>query len=273
MPNEQGELTAETLLAAAESHDAELDAGNPPPEFVVEEAQPEPEGELPEGEPQDKAEETPEPEAYDAQTDEGSLTGQPETEPTEQPKSKYAKNRERLDKSWASVNDAKEENKRARADLEAERAELEKQRERLAADQGYRDEHGHTAKDYENAASEFDNEGDDKLATSARRKAEELRAKEKQASENSQREQNETIRREQNEKLAKEHPELNDPNSQLYKEVAALMSTYPILQFDPYGVKAAVDVALLREKANRSDQLEARIKELESDNHKKEKIM
>lgn len=263
MPDEQSEVTAETLLAAAEEYDASLDAGNEPPQFEVVEESAEPEGE--------QQEEVTEPEADEVQNDEGSLTEQPETDAPEQPKSKYANNRERLDKSWASVNDAKEENKRERADLDAARAELEKQRDQVAADQGYRDEHGHTAKDYEEAAREFEDEGNDKLANSARQKAEQLVAKEKAAAENSHRDKNEAIRQEQNAKLMEKHPELNDPNSQLYKEVAALMSTYPILQFDPYGVKAAVDVAMLREKANRSDQLEARIKELESDKHKLEK--
>jgi hypothetical protein len=96
-------------------------------------------------------------------------------------KSKYAKNRERLNKTWAEANEVKEQNKRDREEIEQAKAELEQQRQQIAATHGYRDEHGHTAKDYEEAAKGFRDEGETKLAEAADRKANELSEKQDQA--------------------------------------------------------------------------------------------
>jgi hypothetical protein len=268
MPEEQGGVTSSSLLAAAQEYDTQKEAGIEEPQVEV--MQPEPKAEEPE-ETEQVAEDEAAPKADDVQNDKSSLTEQPEEVAPEEPKSKYAKNRKRLDDAWKSVNDDKEDNKRARVEIEAERAEIEKMREKVTADRGYRDEHGHTAKDYDDAAKDFIEEGDDKLAKASSKKAEEMRAKESDAVQNVQRNKNEEIRQEQIEMLKKEHPELSDSNSPLFKEVAALMATYPILQYDPYGVKTAVDVAFLRQKANRSDELEARVNELESVKSKLEK--
>ena len=257
MSEEQGEVTSSSLLAAAQEYDTQKEAGIDEPHVEV--MQLEPKAEEPEG----IAEEEADPKS--------SLTEQPEEVAPEEPKSKYAKNRKRLDDAWKSANDVKESNKQEKAKLEAERAEIEKMREKVTADQGYRDEHGHTAKDYDDAAEGFIEEGEDKLAKASRKKAEEMRSKESDAVQNVQRNKNEEIRQEQIEKLQKEHPELSDSNSQLFKEVAGLMASYPILQYDPYGVKTAVDVAFLRQKANRSEELEARVNELESAKSKLEK--
>ena len=265
MSEEQGEVTSSSLLAAAQEYDTQKEAGIDEPQVEV--MQPEPKAE----EPEEIAEEEAAPKIDDVQNEESSLTEQPEEVAPEEPKSKYAKNRKRLDDAWKSANDAKESNKQEKAKLDAERAEIEKMREKVTADQGYRDEHGHTAKDYDDAAEGFIEEGEDKLAKASRKKAEEMRSKESDAVQNVQRNKNEEIRQEQIEKLQKEHPELSDSNSQLFKEVAGLMASYPILQYDPYGVKTAVDVAFLRQKANRSEELEARVNELESAKSKLEK--
>ena len=268
MSEEQGEVTSSSLLAAAQEYDTQKEAGIDEPQVEV--MQPEPKAEEPE-ETEQAAEEEAAPKIDDVQNEESSLTEQPEEVAPEEPKSKYAKNRKRLDDAWKSANDAKESNKQEKAKLEAERAEIEKMREKVTADQGYRDEHGHTAKDYDDAAEDFIGQGESDLAKASRKRAEEMRAKESDAVQNVQRNKNEEIRQEQIEKLQKEHPELSDSNSQLFKEVAGLMASYPILQYDPYGVKTAVDVAFLRQKANRSEELEARVNELESAKSKLEK--
>ena len=149
MSEEQGEVTSSSLLAAAQEYDTQKEAGIDEPQVEV--MQLEPKAEEPEG----IAEEEAAPKIDDVQNEESSLTEQPEEVAPEEPKSKYAKNRKRLDDAWKSANDAKESNKQEKAKLDAERAEIEKMREKVTADQGYRDEHGHTAKDYDDAAEGF----------------------------------------------------------------------------------------------------------------------
>jgi len=117
MPEESGEVTAEQLLAAATQYDAALEAGEEPSMVI----------ESPDGDEYPAVEETeaevepeespPEPEADSTDKEpESSLTEEEEAQAPspQEKKSKYAKNRERLNKTWAEANEVKEQNKRDR---------------------------------------------------------------------------------------------------------------------------------------------------------------
>jgi len=130
--------------------------------------------------PQEDGEEEVKPPDQDAGTSSSLKEEQPE-KVADKKQSKYAKNQARLNKTWTEVNADKERIKQATTQLQQQHQELENQRQRLIAQQGYRDEHGHTAKDYEEAAQGFEEEGDINLAKSALAKAKELGAAEEQA--------------------------------------------------------------------------------------------
>ena len=270
MPEENAEVTEEQLVQAASQYDAAIEAGEEP-EVTIEEQPESDEGDVTEIKEQMQEEAEQEEQASDAEEQSSSEEPEPEEKAEEKPVSKYEKNRRRQSEAWEKINSQKEEAKKREAELEKREKELEEQHQKIAANKGYRDEDGHSADDFEKAAKEFDQEGESDLAAAARKRAEEYRGREKEAQEQSSRAEVEEIRKNQQNELREKHPELNDPNSELFKEVASLMATYPVLQFDPYGLKAAVDVAQLRQNSKEADSLRERVGELEQLVNKYEK--
>ena len=267
MPDETGEVTAEQLLSAAEQYDAALEAGETPPEMVEIEPQPEKEEEE-----RQEPEESP-PEGDNAETV-SSLTEEEEAQaPSPKDKSKYAKNRERLGKTWAEANEVKEQNKRDRQAIEQAHAELENQRQQIAATHGYRDEHGHTAKDYKEAATGFRDEGETKLAEAADRKVEELSQKQDQAVEQNRQQQGAQVFETKRQELMTKHPDLQNSDSELTKKANALLQQHPQVANMPDGLNAAVNGALMMMEAEKGKNATTELSELQEKYNKLEKKM
>mgnify|MGYP003146168207 FL=1 len=273
MSEESGEVTAEQLLAAASQYDAAMDAGEQP-SMVIDSPEEDEYPAVEEPEAESKPEETPpEPEAVSADKEpDSSLTEQEEAKaPSPKEKSKYAKNRERLNKTWAAANEVREQNKRDRQAIEQAQAELEKQRQQLAATQGYRDEHGHTAKDYEEAAKGFRDEGETKLAEAADRKVKELSEKQNQAVRQANEAKHwETLEAKRQELMLK-HPDLQNADSELTKRANALLQAHPQVANMPDGLQAAVNGAVMQMEAEKGKNASTELSELRERYNKLEK--
>ena len=267
MPDEPGEVTAEQLLSAAEQYDAALEAGETPPEMVEIEPQPEKEEEE-----RQEPEESP-PEGGNAETV-SSLTEEEEAQaPSPKDKSKYAKNRERLGKTWAEANEVKEQNKRDRQAIEQAHAELENQRQQIAATHGYRDEHGHTAKDYKEAATGVRDEGETKLPEAADRKVEELSQKQDQAVEQNRQQQGAQVFEAKRQELMAKYPDLQNSDSELTKRANTLLREHPAVARMPDGLQAAVNGALMMMEAEKGKNATTELSELQEKYNKLEKKM
>ena len=274
MPEETGDVTAEQLLAAASQYDAAIEAGEEPSVAI----QPPEEDEYPaveETEAESEPEESPpEPEADSTDKEpESSLTEEEEVKapsPKEK-KSKYAKNRDRLNKTWADANEVKEQNKRDREAVEQAKAELEQQRQQIAATHGYRDEHGHTAKDYEEAAKGFRDEGESTLAEAADKKANELSQKQDQAVTQNRQQQSAQAFEAKRQELMTQHPDLTKSDSELTLKANALLQQHPAIAAMPDGLQAAVNGALMMLDAEKGKNASTELSELRDKYNKLEK--
>jgi len=262
MPEESSEVTAEQLLAAATQYDAAVEAGEEP-SVVIE---PPEEDAIPpvEENNEEEAEAPPELEADNTDNEESSLTEAETPEPEQKPKSKYAKNRERLNKTWAEANEVKEQNKREKEEIAREKAEIETLRTKLQSGSDYRDEHGHTAKDYEEAAENFTTEGDADLAKAAKAKAGELESKGKEVQTERLRTQAQQEWNAGREQLYKEIPDLRDDSHPLTIAANEVIKSHPDLLYAPRaeGLRHAVKAAQDKLEAQQVTKVKAENKEL-----------
>jgi hypothetical protein len=267
MTEENGEVTADQLLAAAQEYDAAVEAGETPEVEILPE---EPDVEETPPPPQEDGGEEATPPDQDAEISSSLKEEQPE-EVADQKQSKYAKNQARLNKTWTEVNADKERIKQATTQLQQQHQALENQRQQLIAQQGYRDEHGHTAKDYEEAAQGFEEEGDISLAKSALAKAKELGAAEDQArvsvTQNQYQQAWEAKRRE----LMTRIPELNDMSNPLTQKAQAMLQNNPSLTASPDGLEMAVKMARLEMGSGNSEESATKLLELREKYNKLEK--
>jgi len=269
MAEETGEVTADQLLAAAQEHDAAVEAGEQPeveilpePETETEETPPEPQ--------QEEVEESPPPD-QDTQNSSSLKEAQPEEVADEKKQSKYAKNQARLNKTWADVNSDKEQLKEATAQLQKQAEELEIQRQQLAAQSGYRDDKGFTAEDYEDAAVRLDNEGDTGLAQDARAKAKELKAESEQAKINSFKAERDQAWEVKRQELMKNNPELRDNSKPITQKAMSLLQQFPSLTSGPDGLELSVQMAKLALESDNSKESAAKFDELQKKYNKLEK--
>ena len=269
MEEGNGEITADQLLAAAQEHDAAVEAGETPEVQVLTE-EPEVEETPPPELPQEEGEEEVSPPDQDAEISSSLKEEQPQ-KVADKKQSKYAKNQARLEKSWTGVNEAKEQNKQLEAQLKQQTQELETQRQQMIAQQGYRDEHGHTAGDYEEAAKGFDEEGDTKLAQSARAKAEELGATEDQAKASVNQTQFKQAWEAKRQELMTRNPELNDMSNPLTQKAQAMLLENPSLTTSPDGMEMAVKLARLEMESGSTEESATKLLELQEKYNKLEK--
>jgi len=276
MPEETGEVTAETLLAAAQEYDAAVAAGEQPSvEIKTEEPEPE---ESPPEEPTETAEAEPEPEGQDVDEPESSLTvGEtPEEEDKSQKsESKWAKNEARKNKSWKEINSQKEELKRAREELDDMKGQLQEKQTDMDDGKAYRDEKGFTAEDYESAAVRLRDEGDADLAKDAEEKAKSVLDEGKKADQDrSVRDANKQWELARDD-LYKEMPELKDSSSELTQTANGILKEHPNLMYLPegQGLRHAVQVAQWKVAASKTDKSQAEVKELTDKLNKLEKKM
>ena len=263
MPEESGEVTAETLLAAAQEYDTAVEAGETP-SVEVETVEPEKVADV-------EGETLPEPEGDSVDESRSSLKEEQPQRVADKKQSKYAKNQARLEKSWTGVNEAKEQNKQDAAFLQQQGKVLENQRQQLIAQQGYRDEHGHTAKDYEEAATGFGEDGEIRLAESARAKAKELGAAEGQAKANVSQTQHDQAWEAKRQDLMTRYPKLRDNANPLTQKAQAMLQNNPSLTASPDGLEMAVKMAKLEMASDNSNEAAEQLNELQEKYNKLEK--
>ncbi len=278
MPEESGEVTAETLLAAAQEYDASVEAGEQPVvEFTAAEPKPEKE-ETPPEEPTETAEAEPDAEGQDVDEPESSLTVGETPEEEDKPQkseSKWAKNEARKNKSWKEINSQKEELKRAREELDDMKGQLQEKQTDMDDGKAYRDEKGFTAEDYENAAVRLRDEGDADLAKDAEEKAKSVLDEGKKADQDrSVRDANRQWELARDD-LYKEMPELKDSSSELTQTANGILKEHPNLMYLPegQGLRHAVQVAQWKVAASKTDKSQAEVKELTDKLNKLEKKM
>jgi len=270
MTEESGDTTADQLLAAAQEYDAAVEAGKLPEVEILPE-EPEPETEETPPEPQrEEVEESPPPDQDTGIS--GSLKEeQPEGVADGKEQSKYAKNQVRLNKAWTDVNADKERVKEATAQLQQQHQELEYQRQQLAAKNGYRDDKGYTAEDYEDAAVRLDDEGDTGLAGDARDKAGELKVASEQAKVTAYQMQRDQAWETKRQELMTRIPDLRDNSKPLTQKAMALLQQYPSLTAGPDGLELSVEWAKLALESGNSEEAATKFDELQQKYNKLEK--
>jgi hypothetical protein len=270
MTEESGDTTADQLLAAAREYDAAVEAGKLPEVEILPE-EPEPETEETPPEPQrEEVEESPPPD-QDTGNSSSLKKEQPEEVADGKEQSKYAKNQVRLNKAWTGVNEAKEQNKQLETQLQKQHQELEYQRQQLAAKNGYRDEDGYTAEDYEDAAVKLDYDGDTKNATAARKQAEELKKASEQAKVDVYKTQRDQAWEAKRQELMTRIPDLRDNSKPLTQKAMALLQHYPSLTAGPDGLELSVEWAKLALESGNSEEAATKFDELQKKYNKLEK--
>ena len=269
MAEEAGDITADQLLAAAQEHDAAVEAGEQPEVEILPEPEPETE-ETPPGSQQEEVEESPPPDQ-----DTGNSSSLKEEQPEEvadgKEQSKYAKNQVRLNKAWTGVNEAKEQNKQLEAQLQKQAEELEIQRQKIAAQSGYRDEEGFTAEDYEDAAVRLDDDGKTDYAKDARAKAEELKKASEQAKVDVYKTQRDQAWEAKRQELMTNNPDLRDNNKPITQKAMSLLQQFPSLTSGPDGLDLSVQMAKLALESGNTKEAAAKFDELQKKYNKLEK--
>jgi hypothetical protein len=192
----------------------------------------------------DKAKEKPEGGAKEGDETDAEKKGDQESE-----KSKYAKERERKDRSWESLNAEKEQVRKDREELERERQELQSRRQQAEQPVESKDDKGFTASDYDAAAKTFRDRGDDDLAEAAEKQAKDLReADQRAAGEGQHRKFLDTWHKAVSDEI-KARPELADESHALSVAVQKLLKEDEVFSRLPDGFKRAVEIASLRIQA------------------------
>ena len=157
-----------------------------------------------------------------------------------------------------------------RAALEARAAELARREQTFQAEQKrHREELANLelagsratigADEYERAARDYENEGDEGMARHAREKAQEIRQAEKNVRARAQDAKLKQAQARNDSEAVSRFPELRDQNSELAKEVMGIFKTRPSLAAEPDGLMiAAVHADALR-GGRRAKALEAEL--------------
>jgi|TARA_R100001530_G_scaffold32980_2_gene25914 hypothetical protein len=252
MPEEQ-DITLEQLQKMAAEQDAVEDFPAPEPPPVEARVEPEPTSEPKEAPPIAESPPVSEP-AKEPESDSSLKSGEV--------LDKSDKDLSRANKAWRKINSEKESMREEREELEAMRRKLNE----ASPQERFLDERGMSAKDYENAAESFTQDGDLEMAKEAEKRASEVRGQaEKEFSDDVDESFKVAWKNNFNES-AKAHPELEDQSSELYQQVQRLIIEKPVLATYSRGISDAVDIVSMRGKAQASSSLQERIAELESEN-------
>lgn len=206
----------------------------------------------------------------ESETEAGAEKPGDETKPGDKPEdqqqqSKYAKERERQDRSWKALNEEKEAVRKEREALEAERRALEEKRREVEKPAESKDDAGYTASDYERAAKKFREDGDDAFAQRAEAKAKAMREADQKAQGQASQEKFREVWQGHVAELLKERPELEDQSHPLSQAVQKLLKEDRLFSMIPDGFRRAVELADLREKAGLVSSLEKKAAELQSE--------
>lgn len=274
MPDSDTSL--ESLRKLAEDIDSGKVSGDEPTETPekTESKEPKPEAEPKEDdkkpEAEAKADESGDGKPKEEQAD--SSLNKPDVSKEEKAKTQKASNEERKGKTWQEINAEKEALKAEKARIEAERQEIARLREEAQKakleDAPLRDENNLTAEDYRKFAEKAAKEGNEDDAKAAKALADQL--DKRSADLKAQRAQEQYVAKFNatcNE-LVKDNPELNDTNSDLYKETAALYNNpemAAVFRAKPEYIRFAVQAAKLNIKARTFEKTESEFKKLQSE--------
>ena len=252
MPEEQ-DITLEQLQKMAAEQDAMEDFPAPEPAPVEAKVEPAPTSESKEAPPIAESPPVSEP-VKEPEADSSLKSGEV--------LDKSDKDLTRANKAWRKINSEKEA-------MRAEREELESMRKKLnqaSPQEKFLDERGMSAKDYEDAAESFTQDGDLEMAKEAEKKAAEVRSQAEREFSDDVDESFKAAWSDNFNAAAKAHPELEDQNSELYQQVQRLIIEKPVLATYSRGISDAVDIVSMQGKARESSSLQERIAELESEN-------
>jgi len=180
--------------------------------------------------------------------------------------SKYEKLKNRQQKEWEAIQQAKAEAKAEKERLENERQEFLREREQARKADQERPTGKFDATDYRNAAKQFREEGREDLAEQAEKKATEVEQYEAKQREQNIRDIGEKAWNENLAKMADKHPELKDAQSSLHKKVSELLKTKTVLRQYPDGIVDAVEIAQLALKTDHSTGLADEVEKLRKEN-------
>ena len=180
--------------------------------------------------------------------------------------SKYEKLKNRQQKEWDAIQQAKAEAKAEKERLERERHEFMRERDEARKADQERPAGKFDATDYRNAAKQFREEGREDLAEQAEKRAQEVDKHEAQRQERNARELGEKAWNDNLSKMVDKHPELKDSNSSLHKKVADLLNTKAVLRQYPGGIVDAVEIAQLALKTDNSTGLADEVEKLRKEN-------
>ncbi len=180
--------------------------------------------------------------------------------------SKYEKLKNRQQKEWDAIQQAKAESKAEKERLERERQEFMREREEARKADQERPAGKFDATDYRNAAKQFREEGREDLAEQADKRAQEVEKYEVQSQERKVKEMGEKAWNENLNRLVDKHPDLKDSNSNLHKKVAELLNSKAVLRQYPDGIVDAVEIAQLALKTDNSTGLADEVEKLRKEN-------
>jgi hypothetical protein len=180
--------------------------------------------------------------------------------------SKYEKLKNRQQKEWDAIQQAKAESKAEKERLERERQEFMRERDEARKADQERPAGKFDATDYRNAAKQFREEGREDLAEQADKRAQEVEKYEVQSQERKVKEMGEKAWNENLGRLVDKHPDLKDSNSGLHKKVAELLNSKAILRQYPDGIVDAVEIAQLALKTDNSTGLADEVEKLRKEN-------
>ena len=180
--------------------------------------------------------------------------------------SKYEKLKNRQQKEWDAIQQAKAEAKAEKERLERERHEFMRERDEARKADQERPAGKFDATDYRNAAKQFREEGREDLAEQAEKRAQEVDKHEAQRQERNARELGEKAWNDNLSKMVDKHPELKDANSSLHKKVSDLLNTKAVLRQYPGGIVDAVEIAQLALKTDNSTGLADEVEKLRKEN-------
>lgn len=262
------EPTEESVLALATQFDAGKDIDNPEQAAVPEDKQAaEPVAKSVEAEGKDKND----PDVKGEKSAEVSKDSEAKesVKPDAKEQSKRADDDKRKNKTWQEINAEKEALKAEKEAIAREKAEI--QRVRASTTDVYRDKHGATKRDYLEVAKQLRAKGESDNADAAERLAAEVEREEQQFKQQRAVEELNTAWKKNYDELAAKHPELQDMNSDLYKETFNVVKEYELLQRDPNGLKYAVRAAEIALQAREFEGTKAEFAKLKSEHEKLQK--
>lgn len=229
-----------------------------------------------------RAESKTQPEAKEAAEDskapevKSGLKAEQEQEPKsddDKEKSRWARNRERKERTWEEINAEKEALRREKEAIQREKESVQKAK---LGNEPLKDEHGATATEYRKAAEWLRGKGDEQSkaqADAAEKLARRLDEKEQQLKQQRYVEELQTSWKRNYDDLADKHPALKDQNSELYKAAVAVINEFPLLAQNPDGLKYAVRAAEINLQAQEFEGTKTEYAKLKAEYEKLQKKM